>query len=85
MMSVDGKAVVITGAASGIGAALAQALAAQGARLLLADVDRERRDAVAQGLRAQGVSCFTQACDVAQFCDLKARAERALRDLGKRT
>ena len=36
------KVVVITGAASGIGRALAQQLAAKGARLALSDVDAER-------------------------------------------
>ena len=82
MMPVKGKAVVITGAASGIGAALAHALAARGARLLLADVDLERLEAVAQGVRAQGASCLTQECDVAQYCSLEALAERALRYLG---
>ena len=82
MMPVKGKVVVITGAASGIGAALAHALAAQGARLLLADVDLERLEAVAQGLRAQGASCLTQECDVARFSAMEALAERALHDFG---
>lgn len=38
MRAVRGKVVVITGAASGIGAALATAMAAQGARLMLTDI-----------------------------------------------
>jgi meso-butanediol dehydrogenase/(S,S)-butanediol dehydrogenase/diacetyl reductase len=40
-MRLSGKSVVITGAGSGIGQAMALAFAREGARLLLADVDRE--------------------------------------------
>ena len=39
MGGFDGKAVIVTGAASGIGRATARAFAAQGARVMLADVD----------------------------------------------
>lgn len=50
MKHLDGRVAVITGAASGIGAALAQTLAARGCRLALADVDEAGLDAVAAGL-----------------------------------
>ena len=58
MNAFKGKGVVITGAASGIGEALARCLAAQGARLLLADVDIGRLDAVVTELRAGGADCL---------------------------
>ena len=41
------RTAVITGAASGIGAALAHGLAARGCRLALADIDREGLDRIA--------------------------------------
>ena len=77
MTSFEGKAVVITGAASGIGEALANAMAAQGARLLICDIDFARLETVAEPLRARGVICLTQVCDVARIADLEALAERA--------
>ena len=59
MRNVRGKIVVITGAASGIGAALAAAMAAQGARLMLADIDAAGLDSLATTLRLQGCDCHT--------------------------
>jgi NAD(P)-dependent dehydrogenase (short-subunit alcohol dehydrogenase family) len=46
-MDLDGKHAVITGAASGIGAALARAFAAEGARVVVADLDAQKAQAVA--------------------------------------
>lgn len=77
-----GKGVVITGAASGIGEALARNLAAQGARLLLADLHVERLDAVVAELRAGGSDCRAQPCDVADPAALHALAGVALHAWG---
>ena len=49
--NLDGRVALITGAASGIGAELARRLAARGMRLALIDIDGERLEAVAAGLR----------------------------------
>jgi NADP-dependent 3-hydroxy acid dehydrogenase YdfG len=77
MKSLFGKGVVITGAASGIGAALARALAQRGAKLLLADVDAPRLQAVLADLRAQGAACEMQVVDVAKVEHWRQLAERA--------
>jgi 3-hydroxybutyrate dehydrogenase len=50
MAQVEGKVALVTGAASGIGLATAQALAAAGARVTLADIDAERGQAEATKL-----------------------------------
>ena len=82
MNTFKGKGVVITGAASGIGEALARNLAAQGARLLLADLHVERLDAVVAELRAGGTDCLAQPCDVADPAAVHALAECGLQAWG---
>src|SRR3954466_13701719 len=49
-MRLDGKRVLVTGGAGGIGSAIAQRFAEAGARLLLADLDAERAEATAARL-----------------------------------
>ena len=51
MGRVDGKIALVTGAASGIGRACARRLAAEGARVVLADRDRDNGEAAARELR----------------------------------
>jgi NAD(P)-dependent dehydrogenase (short-subunit alcohol dehydrogenase family) len=57
MIDYAGQRALITGAASGIGKALAQALAARGARLVLADVDAEGLTHSAKALNAEAIVC----------------------------
>ena len=73
---------VITGAASGIGAALARACSARGSRLVLADVDLPRLQALADELRAQGTEVIAPHCDVADRAQVQVLADQTAARFG---
>ena len=60
MGSLEGRAALVTGAATGLGRVFAAALAAEGARVVVADIDGDRAQATAEELGATGVA-FDQA------------------------
>ncbi len=70
MQDFVGKVAVVTGAASGIGRAMASAFAAEGMRLVLADVEVGPLEATAEELRAGGADVFAVTADVAQPADV---------------
>ncbi|MFN0163746.1 MAG: SDR family NAD(P)-dependent oxidoreductase [Burkholderiales bacterium] len=79
MRELKGRTAVITGAASGIGLALAHALAREGMALLIADRDAERLSAAHADLTRAGATCEAKVLDVAQpgaLEELAALAER---------
>lgn len=82
MRNLKGKAIVITGAASGIGQALAMALGERGARLLLSDIDAVRLEQVVSALRDQGTVCFGQVSDTGDENAIHDLAAQAILRLG---
>jgi short-subunit dehydrogenase len=78
------KAVLITGASSGIGEGLALQLAQAGARLTLAARHREQLEAVAQKIAAQGGAVpIVAPCDVARDGDIEQVVAESVRRWGK--
>jgi NAD(P)-dependent dehydrogenase (short-subunit alcohol dehydrogenase family) len=75
--SLKEAVVVITGGASGIGAEVVRAFAAQDSRVGFIDIDRERGNALAEELERQGVEIRFEACDLRGIDALK-RAFTAL-------
>src|SRR4051812_17742960 len=65
MRVIRGRKALVTGAASGIGRALALALAREGADLFLVDIDAANLDRVADEARQHGVTAVTHVCDLA--------------------
>ena len=77
MISIDGRVAVVTGGGSGIGAALAKALAAQGASVVVADINSVNAGKVAADVRASGSRAAAITCDVsdrASVDELKSEA-----------
>ncbi|WP_328900597.1 SDR family oxidoreductase [Streptomyces sp. NBC_00441] len=82
MTRFDGYAVLITGAGRGIGAATARLLAAEGARVLVTDLDGGRAEAVAAEIRADGLVAEALVCDVADRAAVEAAVAYAVETFG---
>src|SRR5262245_8317112 len=83
MRELRGKTVVITGAASGIGRAMAEAFASEGSRLVLADVELDALDETAAMLRAGGASVLAVPTDVSKPEQVEALADQAVAEFGR--
>ena len=82
MQDFDGKLAVITGGASGVGRSLAFALAAEGASVLIADVDQAALEQTQSELNAKGHIAHVQQCDVTKPGNLEQLASVAFEELG---
>ena len=78
-MDLTDKCAVVTGAANGIGLAVAEALCGQGARVLMADIDEARGHAAALSL----TNAIFQRADMASREDCRALIARAEKEWGR--
>jgi NAD(P)-dependent dehydrogenase (short-subunit alcohol dehydrogenase family) len=75
LFDVRGSRVVVTGAASGLGFAMAEVLAGCGARVTLVDVDAGRLEAATAGLAEQGAEVRSFVVDVSDEAQVQALVE----------
>jgi glucose 1-dehydrogenase len=83
MTRLTGKCAVVTGAASGIGLACARRLAADGAAVLLGDIDARAGESAARQLRDEGRRAVFVATDVTKRAAIAALVDRALAQYGR--
>jgi NAD(P)-dependent dehydrogenase (short-subunit alcohol dehydrogenase family) len=83
MANLTGKVVLITGASSGIGEALAREYVAAGARVALLARRTDRLDALCQELNGGDVRAIALTADVAKDGDLEAAVARTVSELGR--
>ncbi len=79
----QGRVAVITGGASGIGRATAEAFSARGASVVVVDWKADAARAVAAGLEAAGRPAIGVHADVSQEPDVEAMARRAVEAFGR--
>ncbi|WP_224371151.1 SDR family NAD(P)-dependent oxidoreductase [Hyalangium versicolor] len=82
MKTVQGKVAAVTGAASGIGRAMAVLLARRGCHVALSDVNEKGLAETAEACRAHGVQVRATRVDVAQRAAVHTWADEVARELG---
>jgi NAD(P)-dependent dehydrogenase (short-subunit alcohol dehydrogenase family) len=82
MKALAGKVAAVTGAASGLGRAMANAFAAEGMHVALADVDLQNLFQVEKEIRSRGVRALSMQVDVSKAAQVEAFAERVVSELG---
>src|SRR5580700_2216562 len=80
MARLSGTAAIVTGAAQGLGATYARALAAEGASVSLCDLDAP--DRVVEEIRAAGGTAIGRTCDVTDAKSVAALAQATEREFG---
>ncbi len=83
MGSLSGKVAAVTGAGTGLGQAIANALAAEGADIAVLELDRDAGDEAALELRGHGVRAGVYQTDVSSSDQVDAAVAGLVRDLGR--
>lgn len=83
MNRLKGKTAIITGGGQGIGRAICQAFAREGAGVWVSDLFLERAHATCEIIRAAGGEAYADQCDVTQPESVRAMVDRALGQWGR--
>jgi NADP-dependent 3-hydroxy acid dehydrogenase YdfG len=81
--ALDGTVALVTGASSGIGAATAAALAAQGAAVAVAARRKDRLEDLAAEIRAHGGTALVLESDITEEVEAATAVERTVAELGR--
>ena len=83
MRRFEDQVVVITGSATGIGAATVRRFAAEGARVACLDINEADNEATAAAARSEGVDAMSLTCDVRSLNDQQVAFDRVMEAWGR--
>jgi NAD(P)-dependent dehydrogenase (short-subunit alcohol dehydrogenase family) len=81
-MRLNGKVAIVTGAASGMGKAIAELFAAEGAKVVVSDLRQETAQAVVDGIAAKGGEAVAVVANVAKEEDVQNLVDTAVNTFG---
>lgn len=83
-MRFENKVVIVTGGASGIGLATCKRFGQEGARVVIADLNKEKADQAAEEVKQSGApDALACACDVAKEAEVIACVQNAIKQFGR--
>ncbi len=82
-MTLEGKIAIVTGAAQGIGRAIAETLARDGADVAVADLDPGRSQDTVEAIKKIGRRALNLKVNVAEWDDARAMAEQVMKEWGR--
>ena len=83
LFRLDGKVALITGSSKGIGRATAEAMAAQGAKVVISSRKLDVCEDVAQGIRDDGGDAVAIACNINEKPQLQALVDKTMEHFGR--
>jgi NAD(P)-dependent dehydrogenase (short-subunit alcohol dehydrogenase family) len=83
MRRLENRIAVITGSGAGMGEGIARLFAAEGARVVVSDIDRANGEAVAASIAGEGGQAIFQRADVRVEADCRALVDRAVEAYGR--
>ena len=81
-LGIRGRTALVLGAGGGLGGAIAQALAREGVKVALGDIDRDAAEATAATVRSQGGTALALAWDLADLSVIEPNTARIEKELG---
>jgi 3-oxoacyl-[acyl-carrier protein] reductase len=81
-MKLDNQVAIVTGAGRNIGKAIARLFAAEGARVVVVDMDKGRAQGVADELRRSGREAMPVVCDISSSKDVQEMVNKVVDGFG---